>query len=367
MDNQHCKIVHELLTFNIYNTSRATENPSESGGSFDASGAFHGGMYSDDDDDGIGSAGGAQDIRQRCVSEGNGQTNNAKTSNKPLPYSNSVNQGQNVNRHTNATSSAANRERPKSLHPFEDKDGSVEQERSVSPTKSSTLQQSNKVPSSPLTGLATRKVQSSANLVKTNEMSGGSSMQGPQRSKSFVEQPQSKLPVKTEIGSNDPAILAASHKGPMPPEQRNVANPSSEENSRHKTEDDFDRMKEEADMLVAKLMADEESHREEAANVVPTPPTNHVKPMPAGAQQEKWFYRDPQGEVQGPFLANEMAEWCKAGYFTAGLMVRRTCDDRYATLGDLMKMCGGRVPFAPGPPIPPLKVSTVNTENNTKN
>lgn len=117
-----------------------------------------------------------------------------------------------------------------------------------------------------------------------------------------------------------------------------------------KQDDDLERMNAEADMLVAKLTADEESHREDMS----MGSLNH-QPLAAGAQ-DKWFYRDPQGEVQGPFLANEMAEWCRAGYFTSGLLVRRTCDERYATLGDLISLCG-RVPFIPGTQIPQLKVT----------
>ena len=72
-------------------------------------------------------------------------------------------------------------------------------------------------------------------------------------------------------------------------------------------------------------------------------------------QHEKWFYRDPQGEMQGPFLANEMAEWHKQGYFAPSLLVRRTCDERYARLGDLINVCG-TVPFKTGVNFAPLKV-----------
>ena len=46
---------------------------------------------------------------------------------------------------------------------------------------------------------------------------------------------------------------------------------------RHKSEDEMQHMQEVADDLVAKLMEDED------------------KPPAA----EKWYYRDPQGEVQG--------------------------------------------------------------------
>lgn len=112
------------------------------------------------------------------------------------------------------------------------------------------------------------------------------------------------------------------------------------------------RMKEEADALIAKLM-DEENHKQE---VTDRPPVIAKQvPLVPNPSLEKWYYRDPQGDCQGPFTANEMTDWYKAGYFTAGLLVRRQYDERYITLGDLTKLCG-RIPFVAGPPIPPLKV-----------
>ncbi|KAM6326508.1 GRB10-interacting GYF protein 2 isoform 8-T9 [Podargus strigoides] len=69
---------------------------------------------------------------------------------------------------------------------------------------------------------------------------------------------------------------------------------------------------------------------------------------------QKWYYKDPQGEIQGPFSNQEMAEWFQAGYFTMSLLVKRACDETFQPLGDIMKMWG-RVPFTPGPaPIPHL-------------
>ncbi|KAM6970007.1 LOW QUALITY PROTEIN: GRB10-interacting GYF protein 1-like [Aplochiton taeniatus] len=69
----------------------------------------------------------------------------------------------------------------------------------------------------------------------------------------------------------------------------------------------------------------------------------------------KWFYKDPQGEVQGPFTTVEMCEWFQAGYFTMTLLVKRGCDEGFQPLGDVIKMWG-RVPFSPGPSPPPLQV-----------
>ncbi|KAK6316905.1 hypothetical protein J4Q44_G00123050 [Coregonus suidteri] len=69
----------------------------------------------------------------------------------------------------------------------------------------------------------------------------------------------------------------------------------------------------------------------------------------------KWFYKDPQAEIQGPFSTVEMCEWFQAGYFTMTLLVKRGCDEGFQPLGDVIKMWG-RVPFSPGPSPPPLLV-----------
>ncbi|XP_019959307.2 GRB10-interacting GYF protein 2 isoform X2 [Paralichthys olivaceus] len=68
----------------------------------------------------------------------------------------------------------------------------------------------------------------------------------------------------------------------------------------------------------------------------------------------KWFYKDPQGEIQGPFNNQEMTEWFQAGYFTVSLLVKRGCDEVFQALGEIMKIWG-RVPFTPGPAPPPLQ------------
>lgn len=60
---------------------------------------------------------------------------------------------------------------------------------------------------------------------------------------------------------------------------------------------------------------------------------------------ELWFYRDPQSNVQGPFSAIEMTEWYRAGYFNENLFVRRISDSRFRPLGDLIKLCHGNMPF----------------------
>ncbi|XP_041805444.1 GRB10-interacting GYF protein 2 isoform X2 [Chelmon rostratus] len=83
------------------------------------------------------------------------------------------------------------------------------------------------------------------------------------------------------------------------------------------------------------------------------------KPKPAGLPLTheaalKWFYKDPQGEIQGPFSNQEMTEWFQAGYFTMSLLVKRGCDEVFQPLGEIIKIWG-RVPFTPGPAPPPLQ------------
>ncbi|XP_065061462.1 GRB10-interacting GYF protein 2-like isoform X2 [Rhopilema esculentum] len=68
---------------------------------------------------------------------------------------------------------------------------------------------------------------------------------------------------------------------------------------------------------------------------------------------QAWIYRDPQGEIQGPFSCEEMLEWFKAGYFTMELLVRRVCDEIFLPLGDIIKLWN-RVPFQPGPEPPSI-------------
>ncbi|XP_053565895.1 GRB10-interacting GYF protein 2 isoform X2 [Bombina bombina] len=64
--------------------------------------------------------------------------------------------------------------------------------------------------------------------------------------------------------------------------------------------------------------------------------------------QKKWYYKDPQGDIQGPFSNQEMSEWFQAGYFPMSLLLRRVCDEAFQPLADIIKIWG-RVPFNPGP------------------
>ena len=63
------------------------------------------------------------------------------------------------------------------------------------------------------------------------------------------------------------------------------------------------------------------------------PPLNsRMKNKDAG-----WLYKDPQGEVQGPFSDFEMNEWFEAGYFPANLLVKRTFQQEFIELSTLIR------------------------------
>lgn len=89
------------------------------------------------------------------------------------------------------------------------------------------------------------------------------------------------------------------------------------------------------------------------------PQQHHAPPSPvlSPASFDVWFYRDPQGSVQGPFTTQEMGLWCSQGYFNGTLQLRRECDKVFITLLELGKIYG-RNPFVPIPdasPPPPIQ------------
>lgn len=49
----------------------------------------------------------------------------------------------------------------------------------------------------------------------------------------------------------------------------------------------------------------------------------------------EWFYKDPTNNIQGPFSSNDMAEWFEAGYFKKDLLIRRSCDQEFLSLGQV--------------------------------
>ncbi|XP_028284677.1 GRB10-interacting GYF protein 1 isoform X1 [Parambassis ranga] len=154
---------------------------------------------------------------------------------------------------------------------------------------------------------------------------------------------------------HSPSTTASSNLPPPPPSSTAPLLPASGGD----TEDDegMKHMQQEAEKMVASLQdtsLEEEcftqalQQHQETRNTAAALPLTHEAAM-------KWFYKDPQGEIQGPFTTVEMCEWFQAGYFTMTLLVKRGCDEGFQPLGDVIKMWG-RVPFAPGPSPPPLLV-----------
>lgn len=64
-----------------------------------------------------------------------------------------------------------------------------------------------------------------------------------------------------------------------------------------------------------------------------------------------WQYRDPSGQVQGPFSATMMHDWYRQQFFTPDLRVKRTTDADFESLENLVRRTGdSEKPFlAPAP------------------
>ncbi|XP_066450034.1 GRB10-interacting GYF protein 1 isoform X3 [Eleutherodactylus coqui] len=145
--------------------------------------------------------------------------------------------------------------------------------------------------------------------------------------------PSSVSPLSTLPTPPSPPTVAAT--------EFSVGDPEEDEGMKH--------LQQEAEKLVASLQdssLEEDAFSSSRSHSAAALPLSHEAAM-------KWFYKDPQGEIQGPFSTQEMAEWCQAGYFTMSLLVKRGCDEGFQPLGEVIKMWG-RVPFAPGPSPPPL-------------
>ncbi|XP_066536946.1 GRB10-interacting GYF protein 1 isoform X1 [Hoplias malabaricus] len=156
-----------------------------------------------------------------------------------------------------------------------------------------------------------------------------------------LSEPLSELSpsASSSLPSSPPSSSSAATDLPPP-----GGDPEDDEGMKH--------LQQEAEKMVAALQdtsLEEECFTQtlqESRNTAAALPLSHDSAM-------KWFYKDPQGEIQGPFTTVEMCEWFQAGYFSMTLLVKRGCDEGFQPLGDVIKMWG-RVPFAPGPSPPPL-------------
>ncbi|XP_055688107.1 GIGYF family protein Gyf [Lutzomyia longipalpis] len=306
----------------------AMENPLESGGSFDATGAFHG---SDDELGGGKGAGGENDkdgppgkgrrVISRASSSFSGSDNNEADSEK-----------------------SGNDENVNSL-PV--KDESEEKELKAPPN---------------IPPVEEKKV----NSVEKRAIEDGIRCENPRKSPNATV---SQEKVATVIVTTSTTIIASSIVTTTEARAPSGDMPQNQQMKKEIVEiASVDRMQEVADDMVEKLIMEDElvasmgvpgagaslvaSVRNKMHSPMvkePQPQAPHAPPpMPMNQETESnliWFYRDPQDMVQGPFTAIEMAEWYQAGYFDDNLCVRRMGDQRFSKLGELIELCGGEMPF----------------------
>ena len=99
------------------------------------------------------------------------------------------------------------------------------------------------------------------------------------------------------------------------------------------------------------ISADRGTPDSESAQHTPTSGADYQ--MPTAQQRQmvmpdrmRWIYRDPQGNVQGPWSGLEMHDWFKAGFFTAELLVKKVEDTDFEPLAQLVRRIGNsREPF----------------------
>ncbi|CAG0914312.1 unnamed protein product [Notodromas monacha] len=74
-----------------------------------------------------------------------------------------------------------------------------------------------------------------------------------------------------------------------------------------------------------------------------------------------WFYRDPSGVIQGPFTPSEMSDWFLRGFFKDALLLRRSFDEHFMSLGQ-MKARFGSNPFSQqlAQPTPPKDLAVTD-------
>ncbi|CAG8451941.1 11905_t:CDS:2 [Dentiscutata heterogama] len=83
------------------------------------------------------------------------------------------------------------------------------------------------------------------------------------------------------------------------------------------------------------------------------------------SEQSKWLYRDPSGNIQGPFSSQEMNEWYKGGFFVLSLLVKRVEDATFEPLGALIRKTGDdERPFS-APIIGNRPSLTISMPNNS--
>lgn len=101
--------------------------------------------------------------------------------------------------------------------------------------------------------------------------------------------------------------------------------------------------------------------------VNPAVPAAPAVAIPHITPDTQWLYRDPSGQIQGPFPSYRMLEWYNGKYFPENLPLRREQDAFFEPLSTWKTKCAGQIPFSaytketekPVEPVSPFK----RTEN----
>ncbi|PRP88647.1 hypothetical protein PROFUN_02743 [Planoprotostelium fungivorum] len=80
------------------------------------------------------------------------------------------------------------------------------------------------------------------------------------------------------------------------------------------------------------------------------PATVRKPDVPEEPENIFWVYKDPLGNVQGPFSNDDMHGWFVDGYFNDGLMLKKQNEAKFLSLGQLLQQHNGRSPFSAPPP-----------------
>lgn len=84
-----------------------------------------------------------------------------------------------------------------------------------------------------------------------------------------------------------------------------------------------------------------QSTQTSGVNVPPAQQRTMVMP-----DRMRWIYRDPQGNIQGPWTGLEMHDWFKAGFFSPDLQIKKLEDTEFEPLAQLVRRIGNsREPF----------------------
>ena len=89
-------------------------------------------------------------------------------------------------------------------------------------------------------------------------------------------------------------------------------------------------------------------HLNATASYDSIPPLPQQQPPVIGLKPEfgMWYYRDPSGNIQGPFTGLEMHDWYIAGFFQMSLLVRREGEADFMPLSALIRQTGNQqMPF----------------------